>query len=495
MTHIGRLLPSCLARRARRVVLSCFSRRTRRLVAPAAVLCASLVVPSPAAAVTTVIPVTTTADEFNGDGDCSLREAIVAANTNTATDSCPAGSSASTDTIELAAGDTYLLTLPAADPFGPDDPKSGDLDVADDAPALDVFLRTSVTGTQSVIEQTVPGERVIASAGSLRLLDLEIRGGRAPDCGGGVQLQGAGSFDAAHTIFRDNTALLGAGLCLNDAGSAATIADCLFVDNRASTGNGGGIFAKGTLAVTASAFVRNEAATGSAVHGQKNAAGALQLAGSCFVDNSPDAVSNTAATQQSATGCWWGAASGPSGQGPGGGDGVSPGVDFGGFLTAVPASCRPLPLQRNGGFEHFDGDGGAPAGWKLRRIDVATEGRRCDDVGACLLRLDGDGTLKTATQVVRVAGDAGEQITIAARSRAKDVPATAGAYRVRAILVHADGSRESKTLKFATGTHDFEPQTKTITASAAYKKVLIEIAYGKASGTARFDDVRVTIEP
>ena len=60
------------------------------------------------------ITVTTTDDELNGDGDCSLREAIQAANTDSAVDSCPAGSDA--DTVVLPAG-TYTLT-------------SGDLDVS-----------------------------------------------------------------------------------------------------------------------------------------------------------------------------------------------------------------------------------------------------------------------------------------------------------------------------------------------------------------------------
>ena len=50
----------------------------------------------------TNITVTTTSDELNGDGDCSLREAIVAANTNAAVDACPAGTGA--DTITLPAG-------------------------------------------------------------------------------------------------------------------------------------------------------------------------------------------------------------------------------------------------------------------------------------------------------------------------------------------------------------------------------------------------------
>jgi len=53
------------------------------------------------------IGVTTTNDAVPGDGECSLREAIIAANTDNITDACPAGSGA--DVITLTTG-TYVLT-------------------------------------------------------------------------------------------------------------------------------------------------------------------------------------------------------------------------------------------------------------------------------------------------------------------------------------------------------------------------------------------------
>ncbi len=54
----------------------------------------------------TTINVTTTADELNADGDCSLREAVAAANYDVAIDACPAGSG--NDTIQVPAG-TYAI--------------------------------------------------------------------------------------------------------------------------------------------------------------------------------------------------------------------------------------------------------------------------------------------------------------------------------------------------------------------------------------------------
>jgi CSLREA domain-containing protein len=45
------------------------------------------------------IHVTTLEDELNTDGDCSLREAITAANDNIPVDACPTGDAVITDTI------------------------------------------------------------------------------------------------------------------------------------------------------------------------------------------------------------------------------------------------------------------------------------------------------------------------------------------------------------------------------------------------------------
>lgn len=54
-----------------------------------ALACIALMPISAAQAASLVV--STLDDELNSDGDCSLREAITAANTNTAADACPAG--------------------------------------------------------------------------------------------------------------------------------------------------------------------------------------------------------------------------------------------------------------------------------------------------------------------------------------------------------------------------------------------------------------------
>src|SRR5438876_12321819 len=86
------------------------------------------------ATIGTIYTVNTTNDELNTDGDCSLREAVIAANTNTAVDACPAGSSTATDTITLMDGATYVLSIAGSE----DAAVMGDLDLADNPAETDL---------------------------------------------------------------------------------------------------------------------------------------------------------------------------------------------------------------------------------------------------------------------------------------------------------------------------------------------------------------------
>lgn len=64
---------------------------------------------APPADAQTSIVVDTLDDEEYGDGDCSLREAIRAANSNIPVDACPGGSGVATDTITFAEGGKIIL--------------------------------------------------------------------------------------------------------------------------------------------------------------------------------------------------------------------------------------------------------------------------------------------------------------------------------------------------------------------------------------------------
>jgi hypothetical protein len=109
-------------------------------------------------------------------------------------------------------------------------------------------------------------------------------------------------------------------------------------DNTATSG--GGICNDGTLTVTGSRILNNTATTnGGGVSTYADLGGATSVTGSCIMGNSDTAFFSDEAAMQTATGNWWGSASGPSGVGPGTGDSVSENVDYGGFLTEPILGC------------------------------------------------------------------------------------------------------------------------------------------------------------
>lgn len=94
-----------------------YGARRHAFVAAALMLCTA------SAGYATAINITTPADDLTANGNCTLREAVIAANTDTAVDGCPAGSAS--DAIIVPAG-TYVLTLVGT---GEDAAATGGLDV------------------------------------------------------------------------------------------------------------------------------------------------------------------------------------------------------------------------------------------------------------------------------------------------------------------------------------------------------------------------------
>src|SRR3954454_24566820 len=137
------------------------------------------------------IVVNTTANENNSDGDCSLREAISSANTDSRYDACKPGSGA--DTILLPKGTFKLDTrLTVAHP-----------------------LTIVGAGRFSTVIDAEQGDRVVSMGHTdLTLERLRIAGGKASSDGGGIL----------------------------DAGGSLSLVDASVTDSR-TTGNGGGIAA------------------------------------------------------------------------------------------------------------------------------------------------------------------------------------------------------------------------------------------------------------
>ena len=112
------------------------------------------------------ITVGTTADAITDDGSCSLREAIIAANTNASVDNCPAGSAILVDVIILPPG-VYTLTIAGTNE---NQAMTGDLDLTDSA-----GIAIIGDGSDTTIIDGAQIDRVLESRdGSLSLTNLTI---------------------------------------------------------------------------------------------------------------------------------------------------------------------------------------------------------------------------------------------------------------------------------------------------------------------------------
>jgi CSLREA domain-containing protein len=194
--------------------------------------------------------VTTTQDELNGDGDCSLREAVRSANLDSAVDACQAGSGF--DTIVLGAG-LYRLTITGT---GEDNAQAGDLDLLEEVIILGKSAaETIIDGNQH--------DRVfhVNVVSGVQLVDLTIQNGAAPAeeadlYGGGGILNQNGTLEVQNAILSGNRAArTGGGL---DNLSTAWLTNVTATGN--SSEDGGAIFNSGTLNLNGVNLTDNTAA-------------------------------------------------------------------------------------------------------------------------------------------------------------------------------------------------------------------------------------------
>lgn len=234
-----------------------------------------------------VITVDTTTDELNSDGDCSLREAIQAANTDSPVDACSAGTGL--DTVRIPTG-LYELTIPGA---GEDSGLMGDLDilagttvesisktpptirsnVADRA--FDVRLTTTaevVFRNLRIIESgttTLNGGGIHQSSspgGTVLIESCELLGNEG-SFGGAVHNQGGSMTIRASTLRTNESLLSGGAVSTGGATSFLVVEDSLIQDNYdqamlyplvgAGTG-GGGLYIDGPAWIRRSTIDGNE---------------------------------------------------------------------------------------------------------------------------------------------------------------------------------------------------------------------------------------------
>ncbi len=224
---------------------------------------AALLLLFPAAGVAATITPDSLADNFTPDANCSLREAIQIANTDSAAveDDCGVAGTLGTDTIALGAG-TYQLGPDASfDEDGtPDDNAQGDLDV--NGP---LTIDGQGAGTTTISSSPImPPVRVLhALGGPVSIEELTVTGGHPVGVSGGGVLSNSG---VAVTLLRsavsNNSANFGGGV---SGVGPLTVTDSTISGNNASA-NGGGISTTGGLTVTGNTVISgNDAQDGAGI--------------------------------------------------------------------------------------------------------------------------------------------------------------------------------------------------------------------------------------
>ena len=211
------------------------------------------------------ITVTSLADTAADDGQCTLREAITAANTDTASGAiageCAAGSGA--DFISFGVGVAGTITLGSALPA-----ITSDLSVDGDgsitvsgAGAVRVFLITGSTVTLSGLTITGGtgnlGGGIRSDAGTMTVTNSTISGNTSTVGGGGGIVIAGGTMTVTNSTISGNSGAGAGGGILNAGVGTMTVANSTISGNTSGNGLGGGIANAGTLTVINSTISGN----------------------------------------------------------------------------------------------------------------------------------------------------------------------------------------------------------------------------------------------
>lgn len=251
-------------------------RRVSAATALGVALVSTSLVPAPFASAAAIIDVTTTTDELNGDGDCSLREAIRAANLDDPVSGCTEGDG--TDTIKVPAG-TYTLT--ESDPSAEDLAVTGDLDVTSivkiqgrgvaktviDGNAIDrVFdirsggfatIRRLTIRNGDTIGQQNGGGLLVRNGGEAFLRDLSIKKNKAGANGGGLAVETTGDLVGHNLTISGNEAIDFSGGGVMNNNNDIELSGVTIRGNTTPL-DGGGLYSYGGL-ITNSTISGNEA--------------------------------------------------------------------------------------------------------------------------------------------------------------------------------------------------------------------------------------------
>jgi CSLREA domain-containing protein len=200
----------------------------------------------------TTITVTTYTDELTVNGDCSLREAIQAANSDAAVDACPAGNG---DDLILLPSGVYTLSLTGR---SEDDNTTGDLDIRSN------LVINGAGSNATVIDANSVDRALHVLTATVDIRGLTVQNGRAADgagsgCGADGSVGCPGEPGGGMANF-GSTRLIDVIVQNSRSGDGGENADWSM--EPANGGDGGGIANLGKLEMFASQVVGNRSGDG-----------------------------------------------------------------------------------------------------------------------------------------------------------------------------------------------------------------------------------------
>lgn len=245
------------------------ARQGFRVAVGAAVVAALLTSPASASQDAT-ITVNTSADELNADGDCSLREAVAAANGDGNVDQCLDATTTGTDTILVPPGlSPYTLSIVGA---GENANAQGDLDFTDTGDttvlrsstgsAQSTFIQAGTAGADAETPNGVDRVLHVLAGVTVTISNLTIRNGNETGGGGGggVAVEGTGaSVTLEDSVVSNNgTTSSGGGVAVASDGTA-TVTRSEISGNRSFLGGAGVLTGSGTATLNSSTVSGNRA--------------------------------------------------------------------------------------------------------------------------------------------------------------------------------------------------------------------------------------------
>ena len=216
----------------------------------------------------TTITVNTTADDYDTNGNCTLREAINAANTNAVVDNCTAGEFGN-DTIDLT-GLSGSISLNS-----PMTHITEDLTITGSG-AGSLLVHANGTGG-SIFEINSPGDDQRVNISGLRITGGDVLGN-----GAGIYVYTGDTLNLIYCTVDNNKASLDGGGIIN-AGTL-TLTDCTLMNNTVTQRGGGIMNARGTLTITNSTVSGNTSTNGDG-GGIYNFDGTVTLINSTITNN------------------------------------------------------------------------------------------------------------------------------------------------------------------------------------------------------------------